>query len=605
MAKGKKVNKNKRVARSARPVKGSTSRSASRFKPAKKAAKKQKPKAAPKKSAAKKRPSKAVEAGTRRAQDRARLAKEKQRREQQLKRERASKEREKQRAAAQRERERLQREREKERAQQQREREREKQQRERERERQQNEKARAKAKAEKERAATHKREQADRERARKAAEKERLRTAKLREKERAQQKAQREAEKLRQKAERIAARERAKLERQQEKARLKAEREAERLRLRDEAQRKKEAEAAAKRAAQDAYRKAKDAEKARLRAEREAARRALEGRVAKAAGRGARGGARPSGVRVYSPMAIPDQSGTSRSVAAQDPYAKFANLRSPRIDPQTIEVRPRTVPPPPPEAPPEGIEERFALVQQRLTKMDSEFRREHEEAMLMSWIYHDSALEGSVYTYDELRAAILPSVAVVPDSSMQTAVEEIRRHKAAIDLVNELGDKKRAPVTIDVVKRLYLVLNPNEGDLKTVKYRKDIPQHRLYFHEYAAPDKIAYKVRQVFDWLSGPEPKKLKNPLRVAARVHYDLVRVFPFPTDSGKVARLLMNILLLRSDYPPAIIHSTERQRYYEALRGSLTTIVAMVQESITNALQSIEKKLDEAESRARTFGS
>jgi Fic family protein len=204
-----------------------------------------------------------------------------------------------------------------------------------------------------------------------------------------------------------------------------------------------------------------------------------------------------------------------------------------------------------------------------------------------------------VYTFQELKTAMDPTVTVVPDSSMQPVCEEIRRHRQAIAYVRELGERKRVPINVDVVKKLYVILHPEEGDVKTVKYRKDIPQHRLYFHEYAPPDKIAYRVRQAIDWLNGPEPKKIKNPVRIAARVHFDLVRTFPFPNDSGKVARLLMNILLLRAGYPPAIIHSTERQRYYEALKGQLPVIVQLVNESIMNALLSIEKLLDEHESR------
>jgi len=77
--------------------------------------------------------------------------------------------------------------------------------------------------------------------------------------------------------------------------------------------------------------------------------------------------------------------------------------------------------------------------------------------------------------------------------------------------------------------------------------------------------------------------------------VHYDLVRVFPFPNDSGKVSRLLMNALLMRAGYPPAIIHSTERQRYYEALKGQLPIVLQMANDSIINALLSIEKRFDE----------
>ena len=121
---------------------------------------------------------------------------------------------------------------------------------------------------------------------------------------------------------------------------------------------------------------------------------------------------------------------------------------------------------------------------------------------------------------------------------------------------------------------------------------------------YAPPDKIGHRVRQVFDWLNGPEPKKLKDPVRIAARVHYDLLRIFPFPQDSGKVARLLMNLLLIRADLPPVIIHSTERQRYSDALKGSLPTIVTMVNDSMRNALTSIEKVLDEEELRLQSLG-
>ena len=131
-----------------------------------------------------------------------------------------------------------------------------------------------------------------------------------------------------------------------------------------------------------------------------------------------------------------------------------------------------------------------------------------------------------------------------------------------------------------------------------------MPQHRLYFHEYTAPDWLAYKqVRQVVDWLNDPETRKTRNGIRIAARAHFDLLRVYPFPTDSGKVARLFMNLLLMRTGLPPAIVHSTERQKYYEALKGSATTVLQMVQEAVENALSSVEKLLDEHETKKRAF--
>jgi Fic family protein len=264
-----------------------------------------------------------------------------------------------------------------------------------------------------------------------------------------------------------------------------------------------------------------------------------------------------------------------------------------------LAVAPPT-PPPPIQLP---LEERVRILEERLEKVaktDPEFRQAYRESLDMSWIYHDSALEGTVYTGQELRGAVDPQAALTADSSIQPICEEIRRHRESLDFIRDYAvNKKRQPITVDVIKKIYLILHPEEGDIKTVKYRKDIPQHRLYFHEYAPPDKITYKVRQIIDWVNDPETRRTRSPVRIAARAHYDLLRVFPFPTDSGKVARLFMNLLLLRAGFPPAIVHSTERQRYYEALKGSSATMTQIVHESIENNLGSVEKMLDAQESK------
>ncbi|MDB4934080.1 MAG: Huntingtin interacting protein E-like protein [Labilithrix sp.] len=287
----------------------------------------------------------------------------------------------------------------------------------------------------------------------------------------------------------------------------------------------------------------------------------------------------------------------------------------------------------PVEPPPKQLtlEERWASLQERLLKADPEFQRAYQESLDMSWIYHDSALEGSVYTPIELRSAVdrvdrvsgspeidpnggmgggsgiatvapmafPPGGSTGTDSSIQPICEEIRRHREALEFIRDFATKKRMPITIDVVKKIYLILHPEEGDIKTVKYRKDIPQHRLYFHEYAPPDKITYKVRQILDWTNDPETRRTRSAVRIAARAHYDLLRVFPFATDSGKVARLFMNLLLLRNGFPPAIVHSTERQRYYEALKGASAVMTQIVHESIENNLASVEKLLEAHESK------
>ena len=496
----------------------------------------------------------------------------------------------------------------KEREQREKEKQKERERKERERERVEAQKARDKEKREKEKAREAEKRAKEQERVAKEKERERARL----EKEKLKAKAEKEAERARQKKEADARRAAEKAEKEAERKRLIAEREA----AKEAARRAKEEERARRDAEREAYRKAKEAERERLRAEREAARRLREGKVARATKAAQRvDGLRVGTTRVYDPAAIPNQAGTSRQGsepgrqrlvgvrhAETQPGAAPAIQTHPPVSPHPpVAVERRPTPPPAIALPstPDAVEQRYLKILERLVKAGDPLKSEYEETLEMSWIHHDSALEGVVYTFQELRAAMDPSPAALPDSSLQPVCEEIRRHRQAIAYVRDLGERKRVPLNVDVVKKLFVMLHPEEGDVKTVKYRKDIPQHRLYFHEYTAPDKIAYRVRQIMDWLNGPEAKKMKNPLRVAARVHYDLLRVFPFAQDSGKVARLLMNIILLRGGYPPAIVHSTERQRYYEALKGSLPIIIQLVNESIMNALASIEKRLDEHEAR------
>lgn len=258
-----------------------------------------------------------------------------------------------------------------------------------------------------------------------------------------------------------------------------------------------------------------------------------------------------------------------------------------------------TLPPPPPPPKPKTLEERNVILQKRLSQMPADFQDAYRRRLDMTWIYHDSAIEGVVYTEQELTAAMEPDQAMPSESNLQPVCDEIQRHREAIKFVRECGADPSIELSVDLVKKLFLILHPDEGDVKTVRYRKDIPQHRLYFHEYSQPDKIAAKVKAVMDWVNDPEVKNGRGAVRYATRAHYDLLRIFPFQTDSGKVARLLLNVLLLRGGLPPAIIHMSDRQRYYEALKGSPATMVTIVHDAIDNNLSSIEKLIEHYEAR------
>lgn len=232
------------------------------------------------------------------------------------------------------------------------------------------------------------------------------------------------------------------------------------------------------------------------------------------------------------------------------------------------------------------IEERLIKFNALMAAASPELVEQFKQRLLVSWIYHDSALEGVVYTPTELRGALEGEVPT--DTSIAPIYEEIRQHRAAINSVYELASKPKVAVTLDVIRQFAQDLNPEDCDAKGPLYRKDMPLHRLYFHEIATPDKIAYKLRQLIDWCADPETKKGSHPIRLAAKAHLQLLQVYPFTKNSGKVSRLLMNFILIQKGYPPAIIHSTERQKYYEALKTSPNTVASIVHESLLNSVDS-----------------
>ena len=222
----------------------------------------------------------------------------------------------------------------------------------------------------------------------------------------------------------------------------------------------------------------------------------------------------------------------------------------------------------------------------------------YRKRLEMSWIYHDGVLEGIVYTPEELEQAFEPPPEDEDpyEGPGDEAVEQIRAHRAAIELVRELSARKRLTIGLDVIKRIYATLAPEEIEgRQPPKYRHEMPAQRMYFHEVVPPEKISYRMRQLVQWMNSAETRKTTHPVRLAARAHHQLLHIHPFPVRSGSVARLVMNLLLLRTGYPPAIVHATERQRYYEALRSGPDATAALVHEALATSVESTIRFLEE----------
>jgi hypothetical protein len=77
----------------------------------------------------------------------------------------------------------------------------------------------------------------------------------------------------------------------------------------------------------------------------------------------------------------------------------------------------------------------------------------------------------------------------------------------------------------------------------------------------------------VKDWIGevqalSPRPEGIEP--EALARVHARFEQIHPFLDGNGRAGRLVLNLLLVRLGYPPAIIFKGERRRYLAALQSA-----------------------------------
>lgn len=180
--------------------------------------------------------------------------------------------------------------------------------------------------------------------------------------------------------------------------------------------------------------------------------------------------------------------------------------------------------------------------------------------------YASNALEGNSLTETETRIAIEDGITVAGKPLKD--YYEAEGHALAYDKM------------IQLVKKETL----NEKDIKAL--------HRLFYQKIDPKDAGKYRKIRVF--ISGsayklPAPesvtklmkdfcthinKEIKDmhPVIQAALAHKDFVFIHPFVDGNGRVARLIMNTILLRNGYPVTLIPPVYRLEYINALEKAHT---------------------------------
>lgn len=209
-------------------------------------------------------------------------------------------------------------------------------------------------------------------------------------------------------------------------------------------------------------------------------------------------------------------------------------------------------------------------------RLDKKFRLEFN--------YNSNHLEGNTLTYGETELLILFDKTTGDHDYRE--YEEMTGHDVALKMIYDEADDER-PLTEQFIRLLNerLLVRPYwknaitkdgqqtrkeimPGQYKTLPNSVRLQNGEEF--EYTSPTDTPIEMRQLVKWYNENSTKE--HPLLLAALLHYRFVRIHPFDDGNGRVARLLMNYVLLTNKIPLVVIKSNEKKSYLFALNRADT---------------------------------
>lgn len=153
-------------------------------------------------------------------------------------------------------------------------------------------------------------------------------------------------------------------------------------------------------------------------------------------------------------------------------------------------------------------------------------------------------------------------------------IHECIGHGEAYDYMFTLiGDKS---ITESDVKTMHRLFAANIKDIPCPGEYRDKSKTcvRITGSGYAYPDwrDVPEKMHDWADWLDAVRRDDVFHPVELAAEAHRRLVYIHPFPDGNGRVARLVMNAILLQEHYLPVSIPPRSRPKYVRLLENGRT---------------------------------
>jgi len=221
---------------------------------------------------------------------------------------------------------------------------------------------------------------------------------------------------------------------------------------------------------------------------------------------------------------------------------------------------------------------------QSLQPLSPENDRRLWQKLRLEWNYHSNHIEGNTLTYGETELLLIHGQ--THGNHTLREYEEMQAHDVGINHLRELAaDQSRLIGETDIRGLNKIILKepfwkPAQtpdgqatrkqiipGEYKTTPNNVITATGELF--EFATPSDVPARMQALVRWLGESlQDFREADLLWLLGKLHHDFVLIHPFDDGNGRVARMLVNYVLMRLGYPPIIVPTERKKDYLTALR-------------------------------------
>lgn len=235
----------------------------------------------------------------------------------------------------------------------------------------------------------------------------------------------------------------------------------------------------------------------------------------------------------------------------------------------------------------EGIMEKWQALQP-LSERDKEMLNRR---FTIDFNYNSNHIEGNTLTYGQTEILLL--FGKVMGEAEVRDVQEMTASNVGLKMMTEEAQLKDYPLTQSFIRTLhktllredYTVYRTLPGGVQTsyvihAEQYKTRPNSVITRYgdrfEYASPAETPALMTDLVNWYNEAEKEGKLTPVELAAMFHYRYIRIHPFEDGNGRIARMMVNYILARHDYPMIVVRSRKKDEYLETLHKTDLTVGA-----------------------------